>query len=196
MILARCFVLGGFTLFFLGFAGSREANRVLKNKGQDLHSGVERYVPSQQRLAGPQILLVFLGSSTCMYSNDPDLPGAVEALKVRFAHYADERSMSFKAVGVAVDWGVAKGVRHLNSFGQFDEIASGYNWGNGSLAAYTWAVDHEPATPQVLVFEQQVAIPDRDQQQWGYREDDRKLIVFRSGAQDIIGWAGSGVTIP
>jgi hypothetical protein len=81
MILARCFVLGGFTLFFLGFAGSREANRVLKNKGQDLHSGVERYVPSQQRLAGPQILLVFLGSSTCMYSNDPDLPGAVEALK-------------------------------------------------------------------------------------------------------------------
>lgn len=118
-------------------------------------SAIHQYRPEYRRAAGPQLVLLFVGSSSCRGSNDPELPPLIGSLKADLADYAAERDMGFETYGVAVDWATDEGIQHLASFGEFDEVAVGNNWMNSILLDYVWELDQPLATPAVFVYQQQ-----------------------------------------
>jgi hypothetical protein len=85
--------------------------------GVSLPNGADSYLPAHRRVAGPQIEMVYVGGSDCAGSNQPGFPKAVDRLKKRLAMAARARGMSFRAVGLAVEWSVQKGEAHLNKLG-------------------------------------------------------------------------------
>ncbi len=156
-----------------------------------------RYLPAYRRVAGPQILMVYVGNSQCVWSEDASLPDAVERIKVRLAEQAEKQGMSFKAVGVALDWQAEAGLEHLENFGRFDEISSGYNWANTLALEYLWS-DREvsPSTPQILVYERYLVAPRDSTDPLLYAEEGPRRILVKRGLAEIVDWAESGVSVP
>jgi hypothetical protein len=171
----------------------------------DLRVGVEQrgsrlndvgYVPSYARQSGPQILMVYVGSSTCPWSNLPEVPPAVETIKTRLADYALDRGLSFKALGVALDWSAQRGFQHLSKFGLFDEVSAGYSWGNSVAMRYLGLDGSVPvATPVILVYQQSFVAPRDSGDSGAYEERDRRTLLVKRGNQEITDWANSAVTL-
>lgn len=74
------------------------------------------YAPSAGSDAGDELVFVYVGSSTCGWSNVPELPDLVRTLKLRLQERAGAEGMSFAAVGVARDMSAANGMAHLDGF--------------------------------------------------------------------------------
>lgn len=173
----------------------------------DVHVAIERhvghrsdsltYVPSYERQFGPQLLVVYVGSSTCPWSNEPQLPGAIQTVKTRLAGYASARGLSFKALGISLDWSAQRGTAYLAKFGLFDEISAGYNWGNSVAMRYSDA-SVPAATPMVLAYTQTlVRVAPRDSVgSTFYEERDRRLVLVKRGTGEITAWADSGAPLP
>ena len=62
-----------------------------------------RYVPAARDDTGEEIVLVYIGSSTCAFSNAETLPETIERLKTAVQEQAVSSGLSFAAVGVAKD---------------------------------------------------------------------------------------------
>ncbi len=148
------------------------------------HPGLA-YQPSHERTQGPELVLLFAGSSTCGYSNDPDLPEVIEALKLELAAHAEEQGASFRAVGVAVDWIPEAGLEHLATFGAFDELSVGSNWTNHTLVRHTWDQGHTPATPAVFIIERTLVAEDGPGGLVRWAIDDTRVLLWRSGIHEI-----------
>lgn len=149
-----------------------------------------RYHPPYALEPGEQLVMVYIGSSACGWSNDPALPGVVEKLKVRLADNARERGLSFKAVGVSIDWSTEAGIDHLKRFGRFDEVATGYNWAGTHALRYLWS-GYTPrvATPTLLIYRRQLQGPDVDSGQAWYGELDLEILTAKVGLHEILEWA-------
>jgi hypothetical protein len=155
------------------------------------------YMPDYRVEVGDQLVMVYLGSSTCGWSNAPGLPEAVEAAKLRLAAHALESDLSFKAMGVALEWSVSQGMKHLGRFGRFDEVAAGYSWGNDFALTHLWTDPSEvPSTPQILVYHRRVMAPLSEGDEMRYRESDRRLLLTLRGLDEITGWAKGGTPLP
>jgi hypothetical protein len=159
------------------------------------------YQPLYVLEPGEQLVMVYIGSSTCGWSNDPALPGAVEELKVRLSQDAVERGVSFKAVGVAVDASPDDGMEHLSRFGKFDELAAGYGWANSSAARYLGSSGAARlATPQIVVLTQVLVVPDGADtdvlDEHFFRETGQSLLAAVAGTDRILQWADSPLKLP
>lgn len=149
----------------------------------------ETYVPAYQHQPGGQLVMVYIGSSRCGYSNLPGLPRAVEDIKLHLKEEAEARGMSVKTVGVAIDWSTSAGMDHLSKFGSFDEVAAGSNWGSDSALRYLWSDEGIPAaTPLILLYSRQYTAP-ADTIQNRYGEQARRTILVLRGSEEIIDWA-------
>ena len=134
---------------------------------------------------GPELVLVYVGSSSCTSSKDPELPPAVERLKVDLAMFAQDRQWGFRATGIAVDWRTAQGVSYLDDFGTFDEISVGYNWQNSTVVKYAWDEGIHPATPAVLIYTQELVLEGGDLDPMRIAEEGRTLLLHRTGLESI-----------
>ena len=134
---------------------------------------------------GPELVFVYVGSSSCTWSTDPALPPALERLKVDLAEFARERAWGFRATGIAVDWQTAQGVGYLDDFGLFDEISVGYNWQNSTLVKYAWDEGIHPATPAVLIYTQELVLEGGDLDPMRIAEEGRTLLLHRTGLEAI-----------
>lgn len=143
------------------------------------------YEPLYRQAQGPEIVLVFVGSSRCAWSNDQDLPPALEALKVRLAQHAREAGLAFRALGVAADWGSERGVAYLTAFGAFDEISTGSNWTNSALLDHVWEAGVTVATPAVFVYQQVLEIDSDSVSIRGMSRKERRLLAYRTGLPAI-----------
>ena len=174
----------------------------------DVTMGVERrdvadalgdaaYAPSYQVEPGEQLVMVYVGSSTCPWSTRPDLPEAVETIKTQVAAYAAERGLSFKAEGVALEWSTSDGIQHLANFGRFDEVSAGYNWGNSFALNHLWAGSKSaPATPLVLVYRRTFVAPRSEEDEMLYAERNRRVLDVAHGFMEIMDWAESEAWLP
>ncbi len=61
--------------------------------------------------------MVYIGSSTCGYSNDSSLPKLIDDAKIKLQRMAIRQGWSFSAIGVSRDWIPEQGVDHLGKFG-------------------------------------------------------------------------------
>ena len=191
------YLTSALVLFGGGFAVSKTYGielRVRKTAGFDPASA---YTPRYRRETGPQLVMIYFGSSGCAASNQPALPEAVEALKIRLAGFAEQQEMSFVSIGVALDWIPERGIEHLRKFGRFDEISAGYNWGNTLGLRYMWSKESvTPTTPQVVVYRRLFIAPVDSAGLPYYGESGLELLGAASGAGRIVEWAQSGSALP
>lgn len=186
-------LLGGvvFGLAFLaGFAGWVPAPRISIEWGIPAE---KQYVPSFSARSGPELAFVYIGSSTCAYSNLPGLPDIVRKLKQRVRARAAENHRSFAAIGVAEDWVIDDGLNHLEKFGRFDEVMTGRNWLNiGALKYFYEDIPGRTSTPQVLVVDR--VVEGADAPVYGIR--DEELVVRKVGAGEIRRWLEQDIPMP
>ncbi len=145
--------------------------------------------------AGYEIALVYLGSSTCGWSNLPEVSRAVKDAKRLVAGRARDAGMRFSAVGIALDADASLGWGHLRKAGRFDEVSTGMGWANSGADKYVFGALAGPAsTPQLLVVERLVNTgPD------GRRKVESERVLARKGGRDRdheLGVAGRGVRKP
>jgi hypothetical protein len=120
-------------LFVIGAASARGISSL---RGYD-PTGVRSEYPTPFRPnPGPQLEMVFIGESQCPWSSHPDLAQAISATTRRLALLADSLGMSFRTIGVALDWSPRVGFEYLTGIGWFDEMSLGYNWGNSMALRY------------------------------------------------------------
>ena len=75
------------------------------------------YRPSNRVTNGPELALIYIGSSGCADSNKEGLPQVINQLKLLVGNRAAEQGRGFVAIGLSIDWSVAEGVRHLSKSG-------------------------------------------------------------------------------
>lgn len=154
-----------------------------------------RYGASGREPAGPELVMVYLGKSSCAASNHADLPADVEEIKRALAKKAAASGRGFVAVGVALDWSPRSGVEHLEKFGEFDEIAVGRSWGNSLALKYVWKdLPGVSATPQVVVVERTVRLPTTGQR--AAELGPERLVARKVGLGEIRRWLDAGTPIP
>ena len=94
------------------------------------------YQPSYSIPEGQEVMMVYVGSSTCGFANQPGMPEVIEQAKLSLQQQALDSGFSFSAVGVSIDWDVSEGNAHLAKMGRFDEIMTGRRlWG---VAGQVW----------------------------------------------------------
>lgn len=152
----------------------------------------ESYRPGVNRAVGEQLVLVYIGSSRCRWSNGPELPNVIGSLKTALHDQAQTAGMGFAAVGIARDATAADGIAHLTKFGDFDEVMSGHGWANTGVQRYIYgAMPGIGATPQVLVVARTL-----DYRLGHVSVVDERTLVRKVGTDEIIAWAGAGANVP
>lgn len=140
---------------------------------------------------GDELSLVYIGSSTCRWSNIPELQTAVRTAIENLREYGAENGYHVSEVGVARDLSVRAGLKHLNELAQFDEVVAGRGWMNTGLLRYVHdQFPGEAATPQVLVVLRRVNLAPE-------RSIEAEAVVLRKvGATEIQNWATAGALLP
>ncbi len=193
-IALRAAYLGGAAMLFMaGLALSLSYDVELQIHTLNAHPDSSLYAPDYTRRSGAQLVMVYFGSASCAWSNRPSLPDAVETIKRELAERAEEQGMTFKAVGVALDWSPEQGIEHLETMGRFDEISAGYNWGNSLALRHIWSdAFAAPNTPQILVYRQDFVAPEDEASELHYAAVGQELLMTKFGFQAITDWAEAG----
>ena len=101
---------------------------------------------------GDEVLLVFIGTSTCGWSNLPGLEDAVRNIRVRLRNQVSRAGKTFRTIGIAPEVSASDGIDFLKRFGPFNQILSGASWLNYGAMRYVWEQHPGPAsTPQLLI---------------------------------------------
>ena len=180
-------------LFAAGFVASQRSRVELRLRTVPTWDPASSYVPRYRSETGEQLVMIYFGAAACPGSNQPALPRAVEALKMRLAGLAEQEAMSFVSIGVALDWSPEKGIEHLSKFGHFDEVAAGYNWGNSLALRYMWSEKRvATATPQVVVYKRFFTVPVDSGGPTRYGESNLEFVAGATGLPAILAWAHSG----
>lgn len=146
--------------------------------------------------ADEELMLVYIGSSTCGWSTLEWVPGAVDSIKVELGHKAAERGLGFSTIGVSRDWVVEAGIEHLRWIGEFDQVAAGYGWMNAAVARYVWDdFPGDAATPQLLLLHRRLRVPIQTEGARGFGIEDETLIQRVVGVSEIRDWLDGGVPI-
>ncbi len=155
----------------------------------------DRYIPSYTTRQGQEIVMVYLGSSTCSLASHPELPFLVERAKLMLQQQAEARGFLFSVIGVSADWVVKDGVQHLAKFGLFDEIMTGKNWQGTGVQQYGWKVG-AAATPKVLVIARTIGDPSQEQPGYAYQVSEETVVIHKAGVTQIFAWVEEGAPLP
>lgn len=154
------------------------------------------YAPGDSSVLGPQLWFVYLGNSTCGWSNNENLPAAVKQTKQRLAAYADSSGATFKAVAVALDYNIEAGLAHISKFGRFDEVSVGDHLTNVFATDYFSSMGLVFATPQIAVYEVSVGLPRYAADSAAIGFVGRTYLGTARGLRAILHWAESGLVLP
>ena len=85
--------------------------------GDDARGGTT--IRSRPIRSGDQLVLVYIGGSSCGSCNEPTLKEAVQRLLKEASQWAAGEEQQFSTIGVALDWSVPDGVDYLARLGPF-----------------------------------------------------------------------------
>ena len=101
---------------------------------------------------GKFLRFVYIGSSNCGYSNNPETHEMVSKIKKYFKDLAHKRDINYITTGIAKDLFPDVGIQFLKNTGPYDEVTAGASWFNLGLNYYIWDnIQGRPATPQILL---------------------------------------------
>lgn len=132
-------LLACFFLFLAGLYFGLE-----KNKEDALTTLNRSSIPS-----GTYVRLVFIGSSSCFYSNNPDTHRMVRVIKSELESMLIEESIHFISTGLSFDHSDTKAINYLQETGSYDELLVGEGAFNLGMIHYA---SGSSATPMLLLF--------------------------------------------
>lgn len=103
--------------------------------------------------AGRELVMVYVGSSRCAYSNDPSVPGVLQVIAESLETFAHSHKGSVVRLGIGVSPSVSQGAAYFRRFdGMFDELILGRSWVNTGMMRYVLRdFQSVPVTPQLIV---------------------------------------------
>jgi hypothetical protein len=109
--------------------------------------------------SGPDLVAIYVGSSTCHGSSMPGFRDVERRTMNRLGEYAIQHNMRFVKIGVSVDKSPIIGRRYLEGIGAFDAISVGDGWLNPVAISYLWRDNaSDPALPQIVVVRRMVQL--------------------------------------
>ena len=142
--------------------------------------------------SGAELIFVYIGASTCGWSNVPELPGLMEQAKEAVWSAAEETGANFGSVGISRDRIVDRGLDHLKKYGRFDEISTGRGWVNMGMLKYVYGtMPGRAATPQLLVVSRVLS---REGGQTNVLNE--RVVVRKVGFDDMRDWVEAGTPLP
>ena len=143
--------------------------------------------------AGTELVLVYIGQSTCGPCTWDSFKADLEAAKLALAARAEADSMRFAVIGVAAEHNVEEGLAFLRSSGGFDELAIGRNWFNSAVLSHLWRPDglDERAIgfPSVIVFERDMTMAET------IAASPPRYRVELAGADAVSAWVAAGAPL-
>lgn len=107
---------------------------------------------SISNLEHEEIVLVYIGSSTCGPSNKPEVFSQVDSLNNELSAYVKNKGYGYVSVGISKDWNINEGLKHLSNFETFDEVMTGRNWNNTGVSRYVYdVIPGQAITPQIVI---------------------------------------------
>lgn len=175
--------------FSVGFTGAWGVPRVDVSVSIEGRGGHE---PATEEVGGEEVVVIYVGSSTCPYANSDWLVASVGNAMRTLSARANQEGVVFRAIGVALDRSPEEGLEHLRRIGRFDEVSAGMGWGNHLASEYIWEeVPGLPATPQILVLEREWDTPEESGRRSGYYVSHRRLLAREIGVE-IRRWVKQG----
>lgn len=129
-----------------------------------------------------EVTLVYLGSSSCKYSDIIEIEGINEVQNWLLSK-SIENNMSYTSIGISIDWSIFNGIRHLDKVGNFDEIITGNNWFNRGVLKYVGDLDMETSTPQIFIILSEFYSNNLDRK----LISEKPVLVLR-GSNEIMKW--------
>lgn len=158
---------------------------LLINTVQARGGHTETYQVPTRPQPGTELLAIFVGSSTCTASTDPDLKATLRRIHNGLRELAEREQKIFVSVGVALDQDPWRGIKFLERFGPFDEVLSGGNWLNtGSVAFILRDFPGRRAIPQLILIERDVSI-----ESTGIASVEDRLVGRKVGSEAIAEFA-------
>lgn len=153
------------------------------------------YQPSYRTEGGAELILIYIGSSGCVYSNKPDLPDKIDQLKSLVQSKAIENGRGFAVIGISRDWDIERGLAHLAKFGEFDEVMTGRSWANEGIMKYIWEGSYGmPATPQVIIIDRFLSMDPSEGPRFKRLEEE--FVVRKVGPNAIQDWLELKAPLP
>ena len=142
--------------------------------------------------AGSELVMVFVGASTCRWSTTPELADAVRSAMRLLEVHARAVNRRLVTVGIAKDIDVHAGLRHLAGVASFDEVSTGRGWLNSGVLHYMFA-DHQgtAATPQIVILLRETK---HDADGTGVLRET--MVTRKVGVVEIRRWVGLGARLP
>ena len=156
---------------------------------------VSEYVPEALSTEGEETVLVYVGSSTCGWSNTPELPSLIKGLKAELQSRAHREDWRFATIGIAKDRRAVDGLAHLDKFGGFDEVMAGHGWANRGVQEFVYgqgSLAGRGATPQVIVVSRRLELVADGHVSLA----DEQVVVRKVGLDQITEWIADGAAIP
>ncbi len=173
------------------------ATVVIRRANASRDASDTHYVPRPRLPEGSQVVMLYFGKARCAWSNRPEMPETIEAIKVGLSRRAYANGWSFTAIGVALDWSPRLGLKHLAKFGEFDELATGNSWVNSLAQKYFWGEMAGPAsTPEVVVVTRDVARLGKGGIEAGYAASEERLLARKVGVFELRKWVADGLVLP
>lgn len=144
-----------------------------------------------------ELLMVYIGSSTCEASNSGQLRRDVRELRTLLAGRAAAAGRSLVTLGVAVDGRASAGIAHLQKVAPFDEVAAGGGWANAHALKYVWEKWPGVAgTPQIVVIDREIRVRRGGPGGVTYSSGAERMVARLAGAWEISRWRSNGAPLP
>lgn len=155
-------------------------------------TGSNREVTHQMLRSGTELVVVYVGSTSCKASLEPGFADVVHSINDKVRAAAKRDGKLFSSVGVALDWSTNQGASYLTQFGDFDEISVGRNWLNGSVVNFVWRDHPGPAaTPMIVVFERDVVMDNE-----AIKVSQERILKRVVGGDEIRAWLRLNAPLP
>jgi len=182
-----------FTLFIISNDSRAGINiSSIYNSGQD-----QFLAPTEMKET--EILMIYIGSSTCGFCKDERLPGYISDIRTelweRVRSSSPKNELSFFTMGISKDWDVEGGLNHLIEMGPFHEVMTGKSWNNTGLSRYVYEnFPGEAATPQIVVTEREYySITGSITSYRGIKNE--RILTRKIGLDEIKEWSNNGVKL-
>lgn len=140
---------------------------------------------STDLIDGEFIQFVFIGSSSCSFSNNEEIFIMISELIQEFESISDLYVKNFIFTGISTDLSALEGVDYLKKTGTYDEIISGISWYNTGLLQYIWDPEIGYAsTPQILILRGKYDVISNDYNIFDIKKSNQLLKRYR-GVDEI-----------
>lgn len=141
--------------------------------------------------SGRELVMVFLGSTSCAPSKQPGFNLVVRKIGEQLRARAYARGRRFERVGVALSGSPKEGEEFLSDFGPFEETITGRGWLNSGAISFVWReIPGTSAVPQLIVLDRSISVSPR-----GIEVSPDSLIIRVTGVDRIRSWSAAGTPI-